>query len=96
MVFQDFRLLDHMSLYENVALPLRVMGRHEDTYRDEVIELLKWVDLGERMWRCRRWRCNGEAQRSDRACGDRAAATAAGRRADRQRRSDLWRNACCG
>ena len=37
IVFQDFRLLDHMSTYENVALPLRVMGRREDTYRDEVI-----------------------------------------------------------
>ena len=26
-VFQDFRLLDHMSTYENVALPLRLAGR---------------------------------------------------------------------
>ena len=50
IVFQDFRLLDHMTTYENVALPLRVMGRPEDSYRDEVIELLNWVGLGERMW----------------------------------------------
>src|ERR1039458_7536832 len=42
IVFQDFRLLDHMTTYENVALPLRVMGRPEDSYRDEVIELLRW------------------------------------------------------
>lgn len=49
IVFQDFRLLDHMTTYENVALPFRVMGRDEDTYRQEVIELLHWVGLGQRM-----------------------------------------------
>lgn len=49
VVFQDFRLLDHMSTYENVALPFRVMGRDEGSYRNEVIELLQWVGLGERM-----------------------------------------------
>jgi cell division transport system ATP-binding protein len=50
IVFQDFRLLDHMTTYENVSLPLRVMGRPEESYREEVIELLSWVGLGERMW----------------------------------------------
>jgi cell division transport system ATP-binding protein len=49
VVFQDFRLLDHMTTYENVALPLRVRGREEASYRTDVIELLKWVGLGERM-----------------------------------------------
>ncbi len=49
VVFQDFRLLDHMTTYENVALPLRVRGREEASYRADVIELLKWVGLGERM-----------------------------------------------
>jgi cell division transport system ATP-binding protein len=49
VVFQDFRLLDHLTTYENVALPLRVMGRSEASYRAEVVELLKWVGLGERM-----------------------------------------------
>ena len=64
MVFQDFRLLDHMTTYENVALPLRVMGRPEDSYRDEVIELLKWVDLGERMWALPPVLSGGEKQRA--------------------------------
>jgi cell division transport system ATP-binding protein len=49
VVFQDFRLLDHMTTYENVALPLRVRGREEASYRGDVVELLKWVGLGERM-----------------------------------------------
>ena len=49
VVFQDFRLLDHMTTYENVALPLRVRGRDEASYRSDVTELLKWVGLGERM-----------------------------------------------
>ena len=49
IVLQDFRLLDHMTTYENVALPFRVMGREEASYRKEVIDLLKWVGLGERM-----------------------------------------------
>src|SRR6185312_7715372 len=35
IVFQDFRLLDHMTTYENVSLPLRVLGKDEDSYRSE-------------------------------------------------------------
>ncbi len=49
IVFQDFRLLDHLTTYENVALPLLVQGREEASYRAEVIELLRWVGLGDRM-----------------------------------------------
>lgn len=49
IVFQDFRLLDHLTTYENVALPLRVRGKEESSYRKDVIELLKWVGLGERI-----------------------------------------------
>jgi len=45
IVFQDFRLLDHMSVYENVALPLRVKGGEESTYRAQVRDLLHWVGL---------------------------------------------------
>ena len=49
IVFQDFRLLDHLTTYENVALPLRVRGKEEMSYRADVLELLKWVGLGERI-----------------------------------------------
>ena len=49
VVFQDFRLLDHLTVYENVALPLRVIGKDEAGYRSEVVEFLRWVGLGDRM-----------------------------------------------
>jgi cell division transport system ATP-binding protein len=49
VVFQDFRLLDHLTTYQNVALPLRVLGKDETAYRAEVLELLDWVGLGERL-----------------------------------------------
>ena len=64
IVFQDFRLLDHMTTYENVALPFRVIGRDEDTFRDEVVELLHWVGLGERMWALPPVLSGGEKQRA--------------------------------
>jgi cell division transport system ATP-binding protein len=64
IVFQDFRLLDHMSTYDNVALPFRVAGRREDSYRDEVIELLHWVGLGERIWSLPPVLSGGEKQRA--------------------------------
>jgi cell division transport system ATP-binding protein len=49
VVFQDFRLLDHLTTFENVALPLRVLGREEGGYRNDVVELLRWVGLGDRV-----------------------------------------------
>jgi cell division transport system ATP-binding protein len=64
IVFQDFRLLDHISTYENVALPLRVLGRDEGSYRNEVVELLAWVGLGERMWALPPVLSGGEKQRA--------------------------------
>jgi cell division transport system ATP-binding protein len=64
IVFQDFRLLDHMTTYENVALPLRVIGMEEDSYRKEVMELLDWVGLGERIWALPPVLSGGEKQRA--------------------------------
>ena len=49
VVFQEFRLLDHLTTYENVALPLKIQGKREAEYRADVEELLAWVGLGDRM-----------------------------------------------
>jgi len=49
VVFQDFRLLSHLSAFDNVALPLRLAGRKPDDYTRDVEELLGWVGLGDRM-----------------------------------------------
>ena len=46
VVFQDFRLLDHLSALDNVALPLRMAGAAEDEIKEYVTELLRWVGLG--------------------------------------------------
>jgi cell division transport system ATP-binding protein len=45
VVFQDFRLIEHLSAMENVALPLRVSGANEALIREHVPELLRWVGL---------------------------------------------------
>jgi len=64
IVFQDFRLLDHLTTYENVALPLRVAGKPEISYRREVMELLQWVGLGDRIGALPPVLSGGEKQRA--------------------------------
>ena len=48
VVFQDFRLISHLSAFDNVALPLRVAGVEEDDLRKPVADMLEWVGLGDR------------------------------------------------
>ena len=48
VVFQDFRLIRHLSAYDNVALPLRIAGRDEAEIESAVREMLDWVGLGDR------------------------------------------------
>ena len=64
IVFQEFRLLDHLTTFENVALPLRVLGQPENQYRANVEELLEWVGLGERMHAHPALLSGGEKQRA--------------------------------
>lgn len=63
VVFQDFRLLDHLSAFDNVALPLKIAGRKESDYGRDVEELLSWVGLGDRMNAIPQTLSGGEQQR---------------------------------
>lgn len=49
VVFQDFRLLDHLSAFDNAALPLILAGQSPAQYQADVAEMLRWVGLGQRM-----------------------------------------------
>ena len=49
VVFQEFRLLEHLSAFDNVALPLRVAGMPEDVIAKHVTELLSWVGLARQL-----------------------------------------------
>ena len=63
VVYQEFKLLDHLSVFDNTALPLRIEGRKPDTYRDDVAELLAWVGLKHRMQAMPATLAGGERQR---------------------------------
>ncbi|MDY0881254.1 cell division ATP-binding protein FtsE [Dongia soli] len=49
VVFQDFRLIGHLSALDNVALPLRIAGLRESEIRKHVTELLGWVGLADHL-----------------------------------------------
>jgi cell division transport system ATP-binding protein len=63
VVFQDFRLIDHLSALDNVMLPLRLAGASGGEAREHVAELLRWVGLGSRMHALPPTLSGGEAQR---------------------------------
>jgi len=48
VVYQDFRLVPHLSAFDNVALPLRVSGVRESELERPVADMLEWVGLGDR------------------------------------------------
>lgn len=63
VVFQDFRLLDHLSAHDNVALSLRVAGVREADIAEPVGELLAWVGLADRVHALPPTLSGGEKQR---------------------------------
>ena len=48
VVFQDFRLIRHLSAFDNIALPLRIAGATDEQVEGPVREMLAWVGLADR------------------------------------------------
>jgi cell division transport system ATP-binding protein len=63
VVYQDFRLLGHLSAYDNVALPMRLARKSEGQVRADVTELLRWVGLSGKLERRPAELSGGEQQR---------------------------------
>ncbi len=63
VVFQDFRLLEHLSAFDNVAVPLRIRGMGENEIKKRVKELLSWVELDKSMDKICSTLSGGEKQR---------------------------------
>ncbi|MCE2964987.1 MAG: ATP-binding cassette domain-containing protein [Alphaproteobacteria bacterium] len=63
LIFQDFRLLPHLTAEENVALPLIVSGQYNKTTAKRVLELLDWVGLSHRLQANPYTMSGGEQQR---------------------------------
>ena len=63
VVFQEFRLVPHLSAFDNVALPLRVAGFAESEIARPVADMLEWVGLADRMQARPATLSGGEQQR---------------------------------
>lgn len=63
VVFQNFRLVQHLSAFDNVALPLRLAGTDEAKVLRSVTDMLEWVGLSHRMQAIPETMSGGEQQR---------------------------------
>jgi cell division transport system ATP-binding protein len=63
VIFQDFPLLPHLSAFDNVALPLRLGGKPEGQVRADVMEMLRWMGLTEKLVSMPKDLSGGERQR---------------------------------
>lgn len=62
-IFQDFRLLPHMTAYENIAFAMEAAGRPDDEIASDVPYALELVDLEDKIWNFPHELSGGEAQR---------------------------------
>lgn len=63
VVFQDFRLLSHLSAFDNVALPLRIAGKSAGEINNAVRDILAWVGLSDHMHVLPTFLSGGQQQR---------------------------------
>ena len=63
VVFQNFRLMDHLTAVDNVALPLKIAGAKRHEVEAHVAELLDWVGLGDQITARPETMSDGEKQR---------------------------------
>ncbi|MEM7439267.1 MAG: ATP-binding cassette domain-containing protein [Pseudomonadota bacterium] len=64
VVHQDCQFLDHLSLRENIALPLAVSGREQSLTDQNIDDLIGWVGLQERTENLPPELSGGERQRA--------------------------------
>jgi len=63
VVFQEIYLMEHLNVFDNTVLPLRISGQKPQDYRNDAAELLNWVGLGRRMDAMPETLSGGERQR---------------------------------
>jgi len=63
VVFQDFRLLPHKNVYENIAFSMEAAGRTDEEIESDVPHVLELVDLGKKIWSFPHELSGGEKQR---------------------------------
>ncbi len=63
IIFQDFRLLEDRTVFDNVALALKIRGVSPRQIRKEVTEVLRWVGLPQKIGSLTRRLSGGEQQR---------------------------------
>jgi len=63
VVFQDFRLLSHKNIYENIAFAMEAAGRSDEEIEADVPHVLDLVDLGKKIWNFPKELSGGEKQR---------------------------------
>ncbi len=63
VIFQDYRLLDNLTVFDNVVLPLMIAGKSQKYVDKYVPDLLQWIGLGKYIYECPRVLSGGQKQR---------------------------------